>query len=89
MNIWFNDPMCACLSLQSFKQEVILGTGAQAYDARSYFFLLFFIYFYASVQRNVTYTAHIHYFKTTEFEYAKRPLTFQKMKAMCYNGLNL
>lgn len=36
------------------------------------FFSLLFIYFYASVQRNVTYTADIHYFKATEFEYAKR-----------------
>ena len=90
MNIWFNDPMCACLSLQSFKQEVILGTGAQAYDARSYFFLFFLFTF----MRAFSEMWHIQ----PTYTISERPslntrnvlgLAFQKMKAMCYNGLNL
>ena len=43
---------------------------AQAPAAGSYYFLIFF-YFYANVQRNVTYTADIRYYIMTEFEYTK------------------
>ena len=38
--------------------------AAQAYDERSYF-SIFLIYFYASVQRNVTCAADIYYYITT------------------------
>lgn len=83
--------MTQCARVYRFKVSSKKSFWAQApkLTMLGVIFLSFFIYFYASVQRNVIYTADIHYFKTTEFEYAKRALTFKKMKAMCYNGLNL
>ena len=48
--------------------ELVSPQAAQAQNMRSY--ILFFFYFYANIQRNVT--CDIHYYLTIELDHTKR-----------------
>ena len=74
---WFRQP------------EIRLRSQAKVHNERSYIYIFFITWLYASVQRNVTYG--IHYWLKIELDRTKRDSRHAayEVEVLCYNGLKV